>query len=74
MLNNTSIKAFDESDLTNIQNIEIIQQDKNDLKQDISKIEKNRFSIMSVTCIQETSNDIMKMSDDDVLSLIEQTL
>lgn len=74
MLNNTSIKAFDESDLTNIQNLEIIQQDKNDLKQDISKIEKNRFSIMSVTCIQETSNDIMKMSDDDVLSLIEQTL
>lgn len=74
MLNNTSIKAFDESDLTNIQNLEIIQQDKNNLKQDISKIEKNRFSIMSVTCIQETSNDIMKMSDDDVLSLIEQIL
>lgn len=74
MLNNTSIKAFDESDLTNIQNLEIIQQDKNNLKQDISKIEKNRFSIMSVTYIQETSNDIMKMSDDDVLSLIEQTL
>lgn len=74
MLNDTSPKTFDESDLINVQNLDFIQMKKSELKQDIYDLEINNLSIISITHIQETSKDIMKMSDDDILSLIEKTL
>lgn len=72
MLKDTLPNTFNESDLTNIQNFELIQENKNKLKKDICNIEMKRLSAISVSYIQGISTDIMKMSDEDILSLIEK--
>nr|WP_289108682.1 hypothetical protein [uncultured Halomonas sp.] len=72
MLKDTPPNTFNESDLTNIQNFELIQENKNKLKKDICNIEMKRLSAISVSYIQGISTDIMKMSDEDILSLIEK--
>lgn len=72
MLKDTPPNTFNESDLTNIQNLELIKENKSQLKKDICDIEMKRLSAISVSHIQGISTDIMKMSDEDILSLIEK--
>jgi hypothetical protein len=74
MSNNRSQKTFNENDLHNIQSIEVIKGKKNKAKQEIEALIRNEKALLSITHFQEVSEDIMKMSDNDILSLIEKTL
>lgn len=74
MSKDTKVDNISSEDLSNIQHLDYITDEKESYKKSIVAINNSINAFRSVYNIQEESNSIMNYSDDDVIILIENIL